>query len=142
MDRKDEDILDALVRNARTTYTALSNRLGITEAAVRKRVKKLEALGVIQRYTIIVDPTVLGFNAVALVGVDARPDALPRVFEQTKRFKNVKSIAFSSGDHMMMFEAWCRNQKELAAVVKHVKRIKGVTRVCPAILVKKREAAA
>ncbi|MEM3031168.1 MAG: Lrp/AsnC family transcriptional regulator [Candidatus Micrarchaeia archaeon] len=141
MDRRDMIILRALVDNARVSYVELARRLCITEAAVRKRVKRLEVEGVVQRYTAVVEPVLLGFAAVAVVGVDTRPDALLQTHEALKRIKNVRYSALSTGDHMLLFEAWCRDQAELGRLVRRVARMPGVTRVCPAVLMKRREMA-
>ncbi len=139
MDERDVEILKALVKNARTSYVELSKKLGITEAAVRKRVKKLEHRGDIKGFTAIVDPALLGYKAVAVIGVDARPDALMAAFELLKAFKGVRHISLSSGDHMILSEVWCKDQAELSQLITKVKGMEGITKVCPAILLTSKE---
>lgn len=139
MDERDLIILRELVRNARVSYVELSEKLGITEAAVRKRVKKLEETGVIRGFTANVDPSILGFNSVAIIGLDTRPDSLMSAVEYIRTIKNVRYVALSSGDHMIMFEIWCKDQHELSHVVDKVKKLDGVTKVCPAVLLKSRD---
>lgn len=137
MDRKDRYILESLIKNARVPYAKMASELGITEAAVRKRVRKLEENGVIQGYTAIVEPMFLGFDAVAIIGVDTKPEVLFEVYEKIKNLKPTRYVAFSSGDHMMIVKAWCENRKELARFIRKIERMRGVTRVCPAILLKR-----
>jgi len=141
MDRRDLEILDVLVKNARTSYAELARRLGITEAAVRKRVRRLEEEGAVQRYTAVVEPALLGFAAVAIVGVDTEPDALLRVHDALKRIRGVRYSALSSGDHDIIFEIWCRDSRELRKATEEVRRMPGVRRVCPAVFIKRREMA-
>jgi Lrp/AsnC family transcriptional regulator, regulator for asnA, asnC and gidA len=139
MDERDIEILKALVKNGRASYVELSKKLKITEAAVRKRVKKLEAKGTVKGFTTIIDPASLGFHAVAVIGIDTQSDALTNTFELVKSVKGVKYVALSSGDHMIIFEVWCKDQNELSQVISKVKKMEGVTKVCPAILLKSRE---
>jgi Lrp/AsnC family transcriptional regulator, regulator for asnA, asnC and gidA len=139
VDERDLKILRILLKNARTSYVELSKKLGITEVAVRKRVKNLESRGTIRGFTAIVDPAVLGFNAVAIIGADAEPDSITSVYLAVRDLESVRCISLSAGDHMIMFEVWCRNQKELSEVIARVKSMRGVARVCPAVLRKGKE---
>lgn len=139
MDNRDSEIIAALIANSRVSYTELSKQLGISEVAVRKRVKKLETEGIIQKFTTIIDPAVLGFNVIALIGVDAHSEALTRTYDLLRKIKNLKSIALSSGDHMIMLEVWCKNNAELSKLVARIQETEGVTRVCPAVLLRNRE---
>ena len=50
MDKTDIRITDLLKRNARMTYQELGDRLGMSRVAVKKRVQKLEAAGIIRGY--------------------------------------------------------------------------------------------
>jgi len=136
MDERDEIILNALIADSRTSFVELAKRLRITEAAVRKRVKNLEENGIIQHFTVKVDPSILGYNSVAIIGIDTDSGFLPEIYGALRRMRNVKYASLSSGDHMLMFEAWCRDQKELSSLISHIKKMRGVTKVCPAILLR------
>jgi len=139
MDKKDEVILEALMKNSRTPLTHIAAELNVTETAVRKRIKNLERKGILRAYTAIVDPYYLGYEGVALVGVDATPETIVSVFEKVKQLPSVRYSALTSGDHMMMFEVWCKNSKELDSFLKNLEKVNGVTRVCPAIFLKRVE---
>ena len=136
MDARDRVIVEALLEDSRTPYAQLARRLRITEAAVRKRVRNLEAAGVISKFTIRVDPSILGFESVAVIGIDTRPDSLVSVQSAVRRMRGVRYTSLSSGDHMLLFGVWCHNNEELRHMISRVKSMKGVTRVCPAVLLK------
>ena len=42
LDNKDQIIISILEKNGRTPFTQIAERLDVSEAAVRKRIKKLE----------------------------------------------------------------------------------------------------
>lgn len=136
MDERDRKIVDTLLEDSRTPYVELAKMLGITEAAVRKRVRNLEEAGIISKFTIRVDPSILGFDSVAIIGIDTVPDALIGVQEAVRKMKGVRYTSLSAGDHMLLFGVWCRNNSELRSLISKVKGMGGVTKVCPAVLLK------
>ena len=52
MDRTDIKILEILKKNSRTKYVKVGENVGLTEGAVRRRVKKMVEDGVITRFTV------------------------------------------------------------------------------------------
>jgi Lrp/AsnC family transcriptional regulator for asnA, asnC and gidA len=77
IDERDMKIIEILRENARTPHTEIAARLGVAESTIRNRVRALEEEGVIQQYTVVTDPAKLGYNSVALVGIDVEPSHLP-----------------------------------------------------------------
>ena len=130
-------IIKLLEKNSRMPYIKIAEKLGVTETAVRKRVRKMEDAGVIRGYNVDIDPKKLGYEVDALIGLDAKPDYYMEVVEELKKMKEIRGLYSSSGDHMFMIECWFRNSKELRAFAKKLKSIKGVTRICPAIMLEK-----
>lgn len=139
MDEAGKKLVMMLLSNSKSSLAELGRELRMSETAVRKRILKLEAEGVITGYTAIVDPHAAGFKGAALVGVDAEPERLFFVLGALRKMHETRYAALTSGDHMIMIEVWCDGEKELEKLLHRVEKIKGVTRVCPAILLKKIE---
>ena len=55
MDEKDYNIIAALREDARVPIRKISKRVRMSESAVRKRMRRLERAGVIERYTVVVN---------------------------------------------------------------------------------------
>jgi Lrp/AsnC family transcriptional regulator, regulator for asnA, asnC and gidA len=130
----DLELVEALRENARVSFTSLARRFSVTETAVRKRVRKLEAQGVIRKYTIDADMRKLGFQGKATIGVDTKPESYLRTLDALKRMRLVSCLCSCSGDHMMMVDGWFRDTAELGKFVKALEAMDGVTKVCPAIV--------
>jgi len=64
----DLELIQILMKNSRTPFVKIAEMLGVSETAVRKRIRKLERDGVIRKYTIEVDPKKIGFEITALIG--------------------------------------------------------------------------
>ena len=56
LDELDRKILDLLTQNARYTYSELGERLGLSRVAIKNRMDALEERGIIEGYTVIVNP--------------------------------------------------------------------------------------
>ncbi|ACJ17000.1 transcription regulator [Thermococcus onnurineus NA1] len=138
LDERDRIIIDMLTRDARTPFTEIAKVLGISETAVRKRVKALEEAGVIRQYTIVVDPSKLGYNLVSLTGVDTLPEKIFEVANKLKEFEFVRNVYLTSGDHMIMAEIWAKDGEDLSDIISNkIGKLNGVTKVCPAIILEK-----
>lgn len=134
LDLKDTTILEMLENNARTTYTDIAKKLKVTEAAIRKRVKKLEEKEVILGYKATVNYKKLGFSNKVIMGVDTKPKDYFKVISILKDVTYIKNLTTSSGDHMIMFEVWVKNMNELNSYLEEINNIEGVTESCPSII--------
>ena len=91
MDRIDRAILRELQNDARLPNTALAERVGLSDSACLRRVRRLEQSGVIRGYVALVDETLVGypdsvFVQITLVSqqrkdLEAFEDAVARVPE-------------------------------------------------------------
>jgi Lrp/AsnC family leucine-responsive transcriptional regulator len=68
-DKTDLAILRVLLLDSRKTLQEIGNEVGLSPTSCWTRIKKLEATGVIKRYTIDVDPAKLGYRDSVIVQV-------------------------------------------------------------------------
>jgi len=77
LDRIDRKLLALLQKDARLTQDQLAEAVGLSPSAVQRRIKRLEAAGVICGYSARVDPRALGLALTAVLSVRLekhRPD--------------------------------------------------------------------
>ena len=138
IDETDLEILKILQKDGRIPFTDIAQKLKLSESAVRKRVQALQKEGVIKKFTIEINPSKIGFNIVAIVGFDVDPPKLLKIAQELCEIKEVRSVATSTGDHMIMTEIWTKNGMELAKLISEkIGKIEGVRKVCPAIILEK-----
>ena len=138
MDEKDYRIVAALHKGAKTPFRKISKRVHMSESAVRKRVKRLEHLGVIERYTIVVNPSKLGYDTMAVVGLDVSPEKHEEVIEKLANLEEVKKLSTSTGKFMIMGTVWAHDNSELNDIIlRKIGMIEGVKKTHTAIILER-----
>jgi len=95
-DANDWAIVAQLSRNARLSTRKIASKLPLSEATVRRRLKRLlDADAISLRATI--DPAYLGFNIQAIIGLSVRMDRVSKVVEALRECDNVVYCAVVSG---------------------------------------------
>jgi DNA-binding Lrp family transcriptional regulator len=77
MDRIDHGIIACLVADARSSFSQIGSRVGLSAPAVKRRVDKLLDAGVLRGFTAVVDPEALGWGTEAFVEVHCRGNVAP-----------------------------------------------------------------
>jgi DNA-binding Lrp family transcriptional regulator len=67
IDAVDQRIIALLVADARTSYADIGSRVSLSAPAVKRRVDRLRATGVIRGFTAVVDPAAVGWTTEAFV---------------------------------------------------------------------------
>jgi DNA-binding Lrp family transcriptional regulator len=73
LDQANRAIIEALQRDGRQPYGAIAQAVGLSEAAVRRRVQRLREAGVMQ-IVAVTDPLQLGFTRQAMIGLSVEGD--------------------------------------------------------------------
>lgn len=67
IDSVDQQIIASLVADARASYAEIGARVSLSAPAVKRRVDRLRAAGVIKGFTAVVDPAAVGWTTEAFV---------------------------------------------------------------------------
>lgn len=130
------DLIRELEKNSREPFTEIARKFNVSEAAIRKRIKKLLQLGII-RFSVEVNYKKIGYNNLAIVGLDAKPEYFISVLEMLKKDRDIKELYSSTGDHMIMVKVVFKSSRELNTFIKKLERNKAITKVCPAIILER-----
>ncbi len=133
MDQIDEEILKILMENSRRPYVEIAKELNLSEGTIRKRIKKMLSLGIIHKFTIILNPKKANIF-ISYTGIDTDSEYLIKVIEELKKIKEIRRIFLTSGDHNLVTEIIADSLEKLKEIHKKIEELKGVKRVCPAIV--------
>jgi DNA-binding Lrp family transcriptional regulator len=67
MDAVDQRIIALLVADARSSYAEIGSKVALSAPAVKRRVDRLRADGVIKGFTAVIDPAAVGWTTEAFV---------------------------------------------------------------------------
>ena len=138
IDELDLKILKLLQEDGRLPFMDIAQKLKLSESTIRKRIQSLKERGVIKRFTVEIDPAKIGLNTVAIVGVDVDPPKLLEVAQKLCELKEIRCVATSTGDHMIMTEIWTKDGRELTRLISEkIGPIEGVRKICPAIILER-----
>tara|TARA_R110000868_G_scaffold199758_1_gene446450 strand:+ start:85693 stop:86130 length:438 start_codon:yes stop_codon:yes gene_type:complete len=100
VDNLDYGILDLLRQNSRAGYGDIGDRIGLSASAVKRRVDRLVADGVIRAFTIQVDPKVDGLATEAWVELFCRgtvaPEELKRILQGVPEVVDASTVTGSA----------------------------------------------
>jgi Lrp/AsnC family transcriptional regulator for asnA, asnC and gidA len=125
LDETGKAILRQLQEDGRRSYTAIGAAVGLSEAAVRARVKALTDSGVLQ-IVAVTDPLTLGFGVMAGVGVMVTGDSRI-VADALSRIEEVDYCVLTTGRYDLQLELVCRDNEHLLTVINdRVRTVAGV----------------
>ena len=115
LDELDRKLISVLKIDGRRSLATIGTQIGLTGDSVKDRLDRLTAEGVI-KVTCSVDPQVLGFNSIALVGVKVTGSAELIATELTS-ITEFDFVCCVSGEYDILVEVVCRDELHLLRVV-------------------------
>ena len=92
LDDIDRSILSILQEDARTPYVKIADQLGVSDATIHIRVKKLVNKGIIKQFTVLLDEGQVGQSVTSYVLVRVEPGTIEQVCEALNKLENVFEI--------------------------------------------------
>ncbi len=111
LDEVSKLIVEQLQIDGRKSYAEIGKVVGLSEAAVRQRVQKLNEAGVMQ-IVAVTDPMRLGFNRQAMVGVKCTGD-VNKVAQMLAAIPQVDYVVLTAGGFDILVEVVCEDDEDL-----------------------------
>ena len=96
MDDLDRKIVELLQVNGRASNARVARDVGVSEGTVRRRLRRLVQDEIV-RVVAVPDPEKMGFNTVALIGVQADPDKQDDVATRLAELPETQYVALTTG---------------------------------------------
>ena len=127
LDETDRKILRKLQRDARASFKKIADEIGVSEATVFVRVKKLEESGVLTGFRALVDPKAVGKTLTAIVLVRADPKAYPGMLNALKNLDDIYEIYDVTGEFYSILKIRTTGTDELSKILDEIGMIEGVS---------------
>jgi Lrp/AsnC family transcriptional regulator, regulator for asnA, asnC and gidA len=108
-------IVEQLQEDGRRPYASIGRAVGLSEAAVRQRVQRLQETGVIQ-VVAVTDPLQLGFQRQAMIGVNADGDP-SEVADALAEIPEIDYVVITAGRFDLLVEVVCEDDEHLLQLV-------------------------
>jgi Lrp/AsnC family transcriptional regulator, leucine-responsive regulatory protein len=120
LDAIDARILDALVNDARISIADLARLIGLSPPSVSERISRLEEAGVIEGYTLTINPKALGLPIAAWLRVRPIPGQLQKVAEILRGLPDIVECDRITGEDCFVARAHVRSVDHLEKLIDHV----------------------
>lgn len=128
MDGVDRAIIACLQYDGRMPFTAIAERVGVSETTVRNRFARLREEGILQVIG-VTDPQLMGLQAGAIIGVSIQPAYLESAAQDIAALEEVSYLVMISGSFDLLVEVLCENTDHLAKFLSDkLLRVEGVQR--------------
>ncbi len=126
MDEVDREIIRLLKEDGRAGYGDIGSKVGLSEGAVRKRIKTLTDLGVIRKFTIKIG-LAEGAEAIALI---ATSPSFPtqEVSKRIMAIPNVETIYEVTGEYDIIAVIGGLSIAEVNECIEKIRRVDGVVK--------------
>lgn len=126
IDVLDMQIIKCLTDNARTTYRAIAEEAGVSEATVKNRIDALMEKGVIQKFTVVLDYHKLGRAIKSFIGLKVQPAKLHPIVDHMKEHTDVHVLYRTSGDVDLLLEVIFERMEDLNAFLEKELALDGI----------------
>ena len=85
-------ILDILAKDSSMPFVEIAKRVGISDATVHLRVRRLIDEGIIRRFTLSLNNDLLGYDHLAFAGINIRPGFADLITEELSNLEEVLEV--------------------------------------------------
>tara|TARA_B100000674_G_C37828148_1_gene909175 strand:+ start:562 stop:1017 length:456 start_codon:yes stop_codon:yes gene_type:complete len=128
LDATDRSILAALLEDARISQRGLAKRVGVAQGTITNRLRRLEEMGVIKGYTVLLDAESIGWTMTVITGLRIQKGTMIDVQQQIAADPRVFAVYDVTGDYDSMVLARVQGRKDLDDLTKTVFTMEGVQR--------------
>jgi Lrp/AsnC family transcriptional regulator, regulator for asnA, asnC and gidA len=118
-------IIEQLQSDGRRSYASIGKAVGLSEAAVRQRVQRLQECGVMQ-IVAVTDPLTLGFRRQAMIAVKSDGD-LEKVADHLAGMEEIDYVVITAGSFDLLLEVVCEDDDHLLEILSRVRGVPSVT---------------
>lgn len=130
LDDLDLQILDILIKDARTPYLEIARICHVSGGTIHVRMKKMEDLGIIKGTKILLDMAKLGYDVACFIGIylDKTSSFQEAVVEMSK-IKEIVELHYTTGGYTLFAKVICRNIAHLQELLLNsINLVSGVQR--------------
>jgi Lrp/AsnC family leucine-responsive transcriptional regulator len=128
LDETDRRILELLGEDARRTIADIASHVNLSPAPVKRRIDRLQHLGVISGYTVVVDHALIGPSIEAFTELRFAGDAdIDEILTSVEKIPEIAEVFTMAGDPDALLRIRVDDVEHLKVVVNRLRRTGRVT---------------
>ena len=120
LDALDQKIVQLLIENARSSYSEIGEKVGISRVAVKARIHALEQRGIIEEYTTIINPQRISGAVSCYFETETQPETLTTVTGILKQNETITQVYRVTGKDKLHVHAVCASNEEMESLIRDV----------------------
>jgi len=136
--KTDQDLLKLLQENSRRTVSDIAKKMGLSRATVQHRMERLERTGVIQGYTIKINPILERQNVSAYVMISVVPKKNNTIVRQLFSIPQMEMLCTISGQYDMIAKITESTTQTLDQILDQIANLDGVEKTLSHIVLSRK----
>ena len=138
LDKLDSAILRLLQKNSRMSYQEMSKQTGISDATIQFRLKRMKARGIIDKFTVVANPALLGYAVMAVMLVQTDTDKHDDAKLALAKIPEITEVYSILGEYDLLIKVWAGSLTELNTVMNEkIRAVDGIEDLLEMVVVER-----
>jgi Lrp/AsnC family transcriptional regulator for asnA, asnC and gidA len=129
LDDVDAKIIEILKKDSRTPFTEIASMLGVSDATIHQRLKKLKAEGILLRYTVEINEDLLAKKIHGFALINVNLGHLEEVISKLALNNSVNKIYETHGMNDLIVLLDACNLDELRELIIEIRQIENISSI-------------
>ena len=116
-------IIDVLSKDSSVPFVEIAKQIGISDATVHLRVRRLSDEGIISKFTLSVDNDLLGYDHLSFIGINIRPGLADRITEELSTIEEVLEVHEMHGKYDLFVKVRAKDLNHTRDIIENKIRI-------------------
>jgi len=112
-------IINILKKDSSTPFVDVAKQIGVSDATVHMRVKRMIATGIINKFTISVDNNLLGYDHMAFLGINISPGSADQIISDLLKIEEVLEMHEMHGKFDLLLKIRAKNLIHMRDIVEN-----------------------
>jgi Lrp/AsnC family transcriptional regulator for asnA, asnC and gidA len=112
-------IINILKKDSSTPFVDVAKQIGVSDATVHMRVKRMIATGIINKFTISVDNNLLGYDHMAFLGINISPGSADQIISDLLKIEEVLEMHEMHGKFDLLLKIRAKNLTHMRDIVEN-----------------------
>jgi Lrp/AsnC family transcriptional regulator, regulator for asnA, asnC and gidA len=112
-------IINILKNDSSTPIVDIAKRIGLSDATVHQRIRRMIAAGIIKKFTISVDNNLLGYDHMAFMGINISPGSADQIISDLLRIEEVLEMHELHGKFDLLLKIRAKDLIQMRDIVEN-----------------------